>query len=139
VPRFLPNGEGQILAGCERVVPTRFFSARYRAGSLTAPILEHLDKFIIADDVTLEDLTLAFTTIAVEGPKSADVFTATRAPALETCHGANVEWGTALLARLSVTGSPRVFIILPTTEKDEILLPQQNLWGDSGSGSRPRL
>jgi len=30
-------------------------------------LLEHLDKFIIADDVTLEDLTPALATIAVEG------------------------------------------------------------------------
>jgi aminomethyltransferase len=84
-------------------------------------LLGHLDKFIIADDVTLEDFTSALATIAVEGPKSADVLTATGAPALETRYGANVEWGSALVARLSVTGSLGFFIIVPEAEKDEIL------------------
>jgi len=50
-------------------------------------LLEHLDKFIIADDVTLEDLTPALATIAVEGPKSPDVLGAARAPALDICYG----------------------------------------------------
>jgi aminomethyltransferase len=84
-------------------------------------LLEHLDKFIIADDVTLEDLTPALATIAVEGPKSPDVLSAARAPALDICYGANVEWGSALMARLSVTGGPGLFVIVPVAEKDEIL------------------
>jgi len=84
-------------------------------------LLEHLDKFIIADDVTLEDLTPVLATIAVEGPKSPDVLIAARAPALDICYGANVEWGSALVARLSVTGGPGLFVIVPVAEKDEIL------------------
>lgn len=68
-------------------------------------LLEHLDKFITADDVTWEDVTPTLATIAVEGPKSPDVLTAAGAPEIETCYGANVEWGSALVARLSISGT----------------------------------
>lgn len=84
-------------------------------------LLEHLDKFIIADDVTLEDLTPALATIAVEGPKASDVLSAAGAPAIESDYGANTEWEPALVARLSVTGSPGFFVIMHAADKDEIL------------------
>src|SRR5665213_1129582 len=83
-------------------------------------LLEHLDKFIIADEVTLEDVTPTLATIAVEGPKSPDVLSAAGAPAPGAGYGASVEWGSALVARLSVTGSLGFFIIVPVAEKDEI-------------------
>jgi folate-binding protein YgfZ len=84
-------------------------------------MVEHLEKFIIADDVMLEDLTPAFATIAVEGPKSTDALLAAGVPAPAVCHGASLEWGEALVATLSVTGSPGFFIIVPVVEKDELL------------------
>ncbi len=43
-------------------------------------IYQHLDHYIIADDVTLEDVTEQNATIAVEGPKSQDVLHAAGAP-----------------------------------------------------------
>ncbi|MEP6717363.1 MAG: glycine cleavage T C-terminal barrel domain-containing protein, partial [Terriglobia bacterium] len=84
-------------------------------------LLEHLDKFIIGDDVTLEDLTPALATIAVEGPKSPDVMAAAGAPMLESAYGANAQWGPALVARLSLTGETGFFVIVDVAEKDEIL------------------
>src|ERR1035437_5098743 len=84
-------------------------------------LLEHLDKFIIADDVTLEDLTPTLATIAVEGPKSPEVLSAVGVPELESGYGAHAEWGSALVARLSVTGGQGFFIFVPAAEKDEIL------------------
>jgi len=74
-----------------------------------------------AHDVTLEDVTPKLATIAVEGPKSPDLLAAAGAPALETCYGANAEWGSALVARLNVTGGLGSFIIVPVAEKDGIL------------------
>ena len=84
-------------------------------------ILADVNVLCRPDDVTLEDLTPTLTTIAVEGPRFPDVLSAATAPALEAGYGDNVEWGSGLLASLSVTGSPGVFIILPTAEKAEIL------------------
>jgi folate-binding protein YgfZ len=84
-------------------------------------LLEHLDKFIIADDVTLEDLTPALATIALEGPMSSDLLNSAGIPVPENHYGASAEWGLALVARLSVTGSPGFFVIMPVAEKDGFL------------------
>ena len=117
---FFLTAQGRILADVNVLCRQDSFLLDTEPETLQK-LLEHLDKFIIADDVTLEDLTPALATIAVEGPKSSDVLTAARAPALGVCYGTNVEWGSALVARLSVTGSPGFFIIVPSAEKDEIL------------------
>jgi glycine cleavage system aminomethyltransferase T len=39
-------------------------------------VYQHLDKFIIADDVTLEDLTSVTATIALEGPHARNILNA---------------------------------------------------------------
>ncbi|HXE64874.1 MAG TPA: glycine cleavage T C-terminal barrel domain-containing protein [Bryobacteraceae bacterium] len=84
-------------------------------------LIEHLEKFIIADDVTLEDVTPALATVAVEGPRSHDVLTAAGVPAIGINYGSSVQWGSNLAARLSVTGGPGFFIFAPTVDKREIL------------------
>lgn len=117
---FFLTAQGRILADVNVLCRQDSFLLDTEPETLRK-LLEHLDKFIIADDVTLEDLTPALATIALEGPNSPDVLTAARAPALGVGYGTNVEWGSALVARLSVTGSPGFFIIVPVAEKDEIL------------------
>ena len=83
-------------------------------------LYQHLDKYIIADDVTLEDLSAELGTIAVEGPKSAEVMAAMGAPAPEA-DNANAEWGTRLVARLNYSGSPGFFIFVPAEERDALI------------------
>ncbi|MEO8049805.1 MAG: glycine cleavage T C-terminal barrel domain-containing protein [Acidobacteriota bacterium] len=84
-------------------------------------LLEHLERFIIADDVTVEDFTSALATFAIEGPKSAEVLTAAGVPVPGICYGANLDWNAALVARLNATGSTGFFVIVPTAEKDVFL------------------
>jgi folate-binding protein YgfZ len=117
---FFLTAQGRILADVNVLCQPDSFLLDTEPETLRK-LMEHLDKFIIADDVTLEDVTPALATIAVEGPKSPDVLTAAGAPALEAGYGANVEWGSALVARLSVTGSLGFFIIVPAAKKGEIL------------------
>jgi folate-binding protein YgfZ len=83
-------------------------------------IYQHLDHYIIADDVTLEDLTAQTVTIAVEGPKSANVLVAAGAPAPETEYS-SAEWATRLVARLNSTGSPGYFVFAPAAEKADLI------------------
>jgi len=83
-------------------------------------LMEHLEKFIIADDVTLEDITPALATIAVEGPRSPDALIAAGVPAIDASYGASVEWGSTLVARLNVTGSQGFFIFAPAMDKEEV-------------------
>jgi len=83
-------------------------------------LFSHLDKFIIADDVTLEDLTGVFMTIAVEGPESASVLERLGAPTPEAECG-NVEWENGLIARLSYTGGLGYFIIVPVEQPESLI------------------
>ncbi len=83
-------------------------------------IYEHLDRFIIADDVTLENLTPAFVTIAVEGPRAADILAASGAPVPSTDYD-HAAWGARTIARLNYTGSCGFFAVAPAGEKDDLV------------------
>jgi len=83
-------------------------------------IYQHLDHYIIADDVTLDDVTAETATIAVEGPKSQVVLQAAGAPTPGADYS-TAEWGTRLVARISATGSPGFFIFAPVAEKERLL------------------
>ncbi len=50
-------------------------------------LLEHLDKYIIADDVMLEDQTRTWTAVALEGPKSLERATSLGVPVPEKQYG----------------------------------------------------
>jgi len=79
-------------------------------------IYQHLDHFIIADDVTLEDVTDQTAAIAIEGPKAAEILRAAGAPLPDTEYG-NIEWGTRLVVRLPLG----FFIFTPAEEKQELI------------------
>ena len=81
-------------------------------------LLDHLDRYIIADDVTLEDLTEGMATIAVEGPKAASVLQKLGAPIPEASYATRV-WGDRVIARVSSTGSEGFFVFLPAGGKPE--------------------
>jgi len=77
---FFLTAQGRILANANVLCRHDSFLLDIEPETLQK-LLEHLDKFIIADDVTLEDVTPTLSTIAVEGPKSPDVLAAAGAPA----------------------------------------------------------
>ena len=83
-------------------------------------IYAHLDRYIIADDVTLEDTTARTTTLAVEGPRSAEVLARIGAPVPEADY-AFAPWGSRLVARLSCTGSPGFFVFAPVDEQPALI------------------
>ena len=80
----------------------------------------HLDRYIIADDVTLDDTTARTTTLAVEGPRAAEVLARIGAPPPESDY-AFVPWGSRLVARLSSTGSPGFFVFAPVDEQPALI------------------
>jgi tRNA-modifying protein YgfZ len=83
-------------------------------------IYQHLDHYIIADDVALEDLTAETTTIAVEGPKSAEVLEAAGAT-VPQADCSTLEWGTRLVARLNSSGGLGFFVFAPVAEKAQLI------------------
>src|SRR3989442_1196552 len=65
---FFLNAQGRILADANLfVLPDRILIDV--EPELHESIYQHLDKFIIADDVTLEDATDELTALGVEGPR----------------------------------------------------------------------
>src|SRR5579862_8307911 len=116
---FFLNDKGRILSDANILcLPDHFLldlepEAREK-------IYQHLDHFIIADDVTLEDVTAELATLAVEGPKSADVLRAAGAPIPEAEYS-TAEWGSRVAARLNSTGSLGFFIFAPLSEKAALI------------------
>jgi aminomethyltransferase len=116
---FFLNAHGRILADVNVLCFEDHFLLDTEP-ELASNLYEHLDKFIIADDVTLENLTHAVATVAVEGPGSPEVLEAAGAlvPAAAYAHA---QWGSATVARLSYTGSRGFFVIAPAGEKDDLI------------------
>jgi aminomethyltransferase len=83
-------------------------------------VREHLEKFIIADDVALEDFTDCTAAIGVEGPHSEDIMKSLGAPAAHLPHTI-AEWGHGLVARTSYTGAPGYEIMVPLEHKTDLL------------------
>ena len=69
---LLLNPQGHILAEIETyALPESLFCASY--AMIRERLIEWLDKYIIMDDVTLTDETTRYGTLALEGPKAAEV------------------------------------------------------------------
>ena len=83
-------------------------------------LFEHLDRYIIADDVTIEDLTDQTATIAVEGPESAAVLKKLGAPVPEAANS-TAAWDGSVIAHLNSTGANGYFILAPADRKDAMI------------------
>jgi folate-binding protein YgfZ len=116
---FFLNDKGRVLADANILSRPDYFLLDVEPET-REPLYQHLDRFIIADDVTLEDATDAVATIAVEGPQTAEVFERAGAPVPESDYS-TVDWGESVVARLSSTGSPGFFIFVPVAEKAALI------------------
>jgi len=83
-------------------------------------LFEHLDRYIIADDVTIEDVTGSIATIAVEGPTAASVLQNAGAP-IPDLQNSWVRWDARTVARINSTGSEGFFIFGPAAEKQVLI------------------
>jgi tRNA-modifying protein YgfZ len=70
-------------------------------------VREHLEHFIIADDVTVENVAPQTVAIAVEGPRAAEVL--------------NLEVGQGRALPASYTGLPGWLMIAPTAEREALI------------------
>jgi len=116
---FFLNDKGRILSDANILCRPDHFLLDLEPEA-REKIYQHLDHFIIADDVTLEDATGELGTIAVEGPKAAEVLIAAGAPVPDADYS-TAEWGSRVVARLNSTGSTGFFIFLPACEKPELI------------------
>jgi folate-binding protein YgfZ len=116
---FFLNDKGRVLADANILCRPDYFLLDVEPET-REPLYQHLDRFIIADDVTLEDITDATATIALEGPEAAEVLQRAGAPIPEAEY-ATVDWGSSLVARLNSTGSAGYFIFAPIVEKPALI------------------
>jgi len=116
---FFLNDKGRVLANANVLCRPDYFLLDVEPET-RQPLYQHLDRFIIADDVTVEDATDAVATVAVEGPQAPEVLQRAGAP-LPDAEYSTVEWGNAVVARLNSTGSPGFFIFVPAAEKAALI------------------
>jgi aminomethyltransferase len=116
---FFLNEKGRVLADANVLCRPDYFLLDVEPET-REPLFQHLDRFIIADDVTLEDATDAVATIAIEGPQAAEALERAGAP-LPASDYSTVDWGESTVARLSSTGGPGFFIFVPVTEKAALI------------------
>jgi aminomethyltransferase len=134
---FFLNDKGRILSDANILCRPDCFLLDLEPES-REKIYQHLDHFIIADDVTLEDATPELATIAVEGPKSATVLQAAGATIPESAYS-TVEWGTRVVARLNSTGVPGFFIFAPASEELALIAEIEAVGGVAGDAEAFRV
>jgi tRNA-modifying protein YgfZ len=134
---FFLNDKGRVLADANVISRPDYFLLDVEPEARET-LYKHLDHYIIADDVTLEDATDAMATIAVEGPKATEVMERAGAPVPEAEY-ASVEWDQALIARLNATGGPGFFIFVPAAEKAALIEKLEAAGAEQADGEAARV
>jgi aminomethyltransferase len=95
-------------------------------------LLAHLDKYIIADDVTLEDETKNWAVVGLEGPEALDR-AAKLGPDVPQADFEIKPWGDGFAVRVAAAGREGLRIFLPVSQKPGLLaqlgelgIPQAN-------------
>ena len=115
---FFLNAQGRILADVNLLCFEDHFLLDTEPETRTK-VYEHLDRYIIADDVTLEDETGRIATIAIEGPNAVAALVALGAPA-PTAPYSFATWAHGTVARLDTTGKGGFFLFIPAEERQGI-------------------
>jgi aminomethyltransferase len=114
---FFLNAQGRILADAHILCFADHFLLD-TAPETRESVYAHLDQFIIADDVTLDDVTGLTFCFGIEGPESAD--TAARCGLQAPHHRfSHVQSGELIAAAIAATGSRGVRIYGAAGLKDE--------------------
>jgi folate-binding protein YgfZ len=111
---FFLTAQGKIIADAHVLCFPEFLLLDVEPEA-RARVYEHLDKYIIADDVTLEDRSKALEVWAIEGPGAAALLERMGAP-VAGAPFAHAPWEQATLARISATGLPGFRLFLPAAD-----------------------
>ncbi|MGO4880234.1 MAG: YgfZ/GcvT domain-containing protein [Bryobacteraceae bacterium] len=114
---FLLNAQGQIQADVNLLCLADRFLLDTEPETRER-VFRHLDKYIVADDVVLEDVTGQTACLSVEGPRAANVMTAIGAPVPEAEY-ANATAESVIIARVSETGEPGFRIFMSAGSKPD--------------------
>jgi aminomethyltransferase len=115
---FFLNAQGRVLADA-LLVSTPAAILIDTEPERRAFLQEHLDKFIIADDVTLEDISEQNATFGVEGPAASRVLTTIAIDPLPA-PGKWISWQDWTVLPASVTGATGYRLYGPATEAEPL-------------------
>src|SRR3954454_19095739 len=105
---FLLSPQGRILADLNLFCFDDYFLLDTEP-ELRERVHQHIRRYIIADQVELEDVTASTGCVGVEGPGAAAVLATLGAP-VPGADFAHVPWGDRTVAATTVTGQPGVRI-----------------------------
>ena len=112
---FFLNAQGRILADAYIYNLGESFLLDTEPET-AGKVLQHLDKYIIADDVTLEDQTAIWKAIGIEGSASAEAVEAFGLPTpVRDYHVAT--WENGFVARTAATGPLGFRVFVPVAER----------------------
>ncbi|MBV8113234.1 MAG: folate-binding protein YgfZ [Silvibacterium sp.] len=83
-------------------------------------IRDHLERYIIADDVTLEDETTLWAVIGLEGPASVETACDMGVTIPENRYGVQ-EWGSGFVSRVASSGPEGLRVFVPAAEKEAFI------------------
>ncbi|HEY1337290.1 MAG TPA: glycine cleavage T C-terminal barrel domain-containing protein [Bryobacteraceae bacterium] len=115
---FLLNAQGRIQADLTLLC----FDDRFLIDvepELREKVPQHIRRYIVADQVELEDVTDQTAAIGLEGPGAAAVLASLNVP-VPGADYAHVPWGENTVAAVSLTGQPGFRIYCAAARKDEI-------------------
>jgi folate-binding protein YgfZ len=113
---FFLNAQGRILADVNVLCFKDHFLLDTEPETRTK-VFEHLDRYIIVDDVALEDETGRTATMSIEGPQAATALAVLGLP--EPAKLATLA-GDRIVAKLDTTGRGGYFLMIPIEEKEAV-------------------
>lgn len=125
----LVNAKGKMVSDLNIFVLDNEILLDFEPG-LTQPVIERLEKYIIADDVQILDISSLYRLTSVQGPKAAQLLDSLK-PQLfpdltlpQTSHQfvqiPTAHWGESYLMRLSRTGTDGFDIFVPAEHHDRL-------------------
>ena len=114
---FFLNAQGQIQADAYVLCFADHFMLDVEPQTRHS-IYEHLDRFIIADDVTLEDVTEQTFAFGLEGPQALRIAAEVGMTAPHAAFS-HTEWEPYSVAAISFTGAPGVRVYGPALRRDD--------------------
>jgi folate-binding protein YgfZ len=116
---FFLNAQGRILSDANIFCFEDHFLLDTEPET-TRSLFEHIDRYIIADDVTLTDETAETATISIEGPDAERVLRGLGAAMPDGDHRTAL-WDGNVMAQVSSTGAPGYFLFVPRASKDGVV------------------
>jgi tRNA-modifying protein YgfZ len=116
---FLLNPQGRIQADPFLLC----FEDRFLIGAepeLRERVIQHIRRYIIADQVELEDVSDRSVELAVEGPGAGAALRTLGAPTPQP-EFSHAPWGDVLVVNATLTGQPGFRLILPAERKEAVI------------------